>query len=679
MSVAPDRPIQRPEEDRLGRTRLAGALAEQVVGAPRGVGFVVGLGGRWGSGKTSLLNLVVAEARRRDPELITLAFNPWLFTGADELVLRFCTELAAQLRSQADVKVRSIGDRLADYGNALSPLGKLPFVGKGVATAELALAVAQASGRLPDRSAMGRHEQLRDALAELDRRVLVTVDDIDRLTASEVRELVRAVKIVGDLPNVVYILAYDRERTEAALGDDGDRAHGRQFLEKVVQVTHDVPPASPLALRQMIEEGLDASLSAAARFDRERWSAIYGGVLEPYVRTVRDVRRLLNALPVTFALLENELAAEDVVALEALRIFEHAFWEGLPAAAPALTELADASGLGDEAAQRSAIDELVQATGPNQRTADRVLELLFPVGASNRAPRDDWDWSRDPLQGLTPEWRRGARVALAENLRVYLDRVLPDSRVPALTVDAVYAALNAGRPIDELVRTLSSAQIHDLLGALADRSDGLDPEYAASAAVSLMSLSPRFGPRLGHPMYLGTDLELAVVVGSWLKKVEDDSHRESVLRAVFHNVGLSAKVHIIEAFCDSAVALVDWLVTQDLRTRLAVAVTQASAAELAGERRLEDLVNVLLQQPDGQTRLRELSRDDGFLVALLGSRLGDDGTLPWQHLTTLVDDLPRRALALANGLPGDGGDATSVALRLAARYATGERLPDPSA
>jgi len=55
-----DAPIRSLSEDRLGRRKFAQALAAEVVAAPVARGYVMGLTGPWGSGKTSILNMTVS-------------------------------------------------------------------------------------------------------------------------------------------------------------------------------------------------------------------------------------------------------------------------------------------------------------------------------------------------------------------------------------------------------------------------------------------------------------------------------------------------------------------------------------------------------------------------------------------------------------------------------------------
>src|SRR5262249_37240448 len=65
---------------------------------------------------------------------------------------------------------------------------------------------------------------LRQQLAKSGRKFLVTIDDIDRLESAEVKAIMQLVKSIGQLPNVIYLLAYDRDIVAAAL--DGGRDYG---------------------------------------------------------------------------------------------------------------------------------------------------------------------------------------------------------------------------------------------------------------------------------------------------------------------------------------------------------------------------------------------------------------------------------------------------------------------
>jgi hypothetical protein len=233
-----DEPITRRSEDRLNRARLAEAIAEQVLHSPRGQGFVIALNGPWGSGKTSVLNMI-EESVEEASATVVLRFNPWLFSGTEQLVGRFLQELSAQLGEKADEggdeRLRKLGERLAGYGDVLVPLGWVPLLGPWLSRAgALAVAFGRRPKEKPQPSALAEQRQIRAALEELGRRILVIVDDLDRIEPDQIRDVVRLIKLVADFPNVTYLVAYDAEKVAAALADDVQT--GREYLEKIRRV-----------------------------------------------------------------------------------------------------------------------------------------------------------------------------------------------------------------------------------------------------------------------------------------------------------------------------------------------------------------------------------------------------------------------------------------------------------
>src|ERR1700761_7340068 len=134
MPISGDNPIDDVSEDLIGRQSAAVVIAEEIRTVDASKGCVIGILGPWGSGKTSLVNLVRNELAK-DPAFPVLDFNPWMFSGAEQLVDSFFREMAAQLRLKkgrlGDIasQVEAYGDLLSPIGDALAVLGVLPFAG----------------------------------------------------------------------------------------------------------------------------------------------------------------------------------------------------------------------------------------------------------------------------------------------------------------------------------------------------------------------------------------------------------------------------------------------------------------------------------------------------------------------------------------------------------------------
>jgi len=197
----------------------------------------VGVVGPWGSGKTSIVNMI-RQSLEVEPAIAIVEFNPWIFSGTDELVESFFRELSAQMRLK-EPKIAAIAETVDTYGDLLSPASALPVVGAWldrVRGSAKALKVFQEKRK---GSIAQQRDMLAKELAGLLRPIVVVIDDIDRLESSEIRDIFKLVRLTASFPNVVYLLAFDRARVEDALLQSG--FDGRAYLEKIMQLGVDLP------------------------------------------------------------------------------------------------------------------------------------------------------------------------------------------------------------------------------------------------------------------------------------------------------------------------------------------------------------------------------------------------------------------------------------------------------
>ena len=198
--IAVDHPIHETKDDTLERAMLAESFARRMLALPASQGLVVGVFGPWGSGKTSFINL--ARTTFEEFDVPVLDFNPWIFSGAEQLVERFFAELSAQLKIR---NLEKLGKALDEYGNALT--GRMGFWVRTTG-----IFVRRSSGGLS-----GHRQRIETALARRTLPIVVVVDDVDRLSGPETRDIFKLVRLTANFPNLIYIVACDRKPVEVAL------------------------------------------------------------------------------------------------------------------------------------------------------------------------------------------------------------------------------------------------------------------------------------------------------------------------------------------------------------------------------------------------------------------------------------------------------------------------------
>ena len=232
---------------------------------------------------------------------------------------------------------------------------------------------------LKDPSFQKAHEDMKKQLRQSHQRVLVTIDDMDRLEAEEIRTIMRMVKSVGQLPNVVYLLFYDREIVWKAL-DGTNGKQGPSFAEKIVQQELELPKPRPGHLLKMLDE--EASFLVEEIEPSLHWERIVRDGVRRWIRTPRDAMRLGNAIKFSWSALEHEIDPQDLLAMEGLRLFDSEAFNWIRENR-SLIFREDRFLLAEDATLKAVVGQLKESVPERKRS--EVVELvatLFPDLAS---------------------------------------------------------------------------------------------------------------------------------------------------------------------------------------------------------------------------------------------------------------------------------------------------------
>ena len=224
--TALERPIRAAAEDKLERGAFIERLCDAVIarGTKKATGITIGIIGPWGSGKSSILNLLHNYIEQHHPDAIVVRFDPWLISGRNDLISEFIAELIAELQRGPEGKTRfraAIG-KLIDYGNTLSPLATL--VPYGTAVKDVLKMAKDHLDR--EKSLHEQRRELMEALAGVAAPIVVLIDELDRIEDEEIRMVAQLVRSVADFPGISYVLAYDAERVMRALGGSENSSAG---------------------------------------------------------------------------------------------------------------------------------------------------------------------------------------------------------------------------------------------------------------------------------------------------------------------------------------------------------------------------------------------------------------------------------------------------------------------
>lgn len=344
LSLATDTPIKAREQDLIGRIPFAERLADILKSAAGPESLVIGLYGPWGSGKTSVINLVENALSRKDDDgkagVSVVRFEPWNYLTAEQLLAQFLKEVEGALDKDAYGRRKLFGKlrgKRPEVLNAFAAYSEALLMTAGAAAslagAPLAgVAVPAFGNRLTSRlrksadragSVSAKKQRLEEELLKFDGRVVVIIDDIDRLPNDQVRMVFQLVASLAKLPKINYLLSFDEEVVTRALSEV-QKCDGAEYLEKVVQVPVRLPSISSGDLERILLKDINAIFEAFSYrredLDDKRWNGVCLTFLNNRFSTIREVRRFSNALKAKLTILPRFCCFEDVVALAVLEL-----------------------------------------------------------------------------------------------------------------------------------------------------------------------------------------------------------------------------------------------------------------------------------------------------------------------------------------------------------------------
>lgn len=664
-----DYPIQSLEEDSLEREKVVKHFVKTVLNLERSKGVVTSIFGPWGSGKTSFINLVKEQLKQ---QYDVLEFNPWMFHGTKQLIEVFFDEISDQMISkEKDTSLAQIGNLFREYGIYLSirhiTSRKSTYLNNWPKLQSFLVVVKpyiRAIGRYIRRkipkefsrnSGMARRRIETILNKRNDHPIIVVIDDIDRLPASEIRDIFQLVRLTASFPNLIYVVVCDRNQVERALKKQG--LSGRKYLEKIVQFPFDLPRTSRTQIDKQTSMALKKVLSTSASpslFNTPAWLDIYSEIILPLIRNMRDVRRYSIAAQQALINFDHEIEQVDILALEAIRLFLPDVFKLLPEVIDILTvppigqsdrnqnEALTRKGALEETQSQTSHKErgqkLIDAGKSHGRVIQSMLHYLFPVTPNRR---------QESVKLL-----QTCRVAHENILRLYLEQTAPNLLVFHNAQRALKAMGNKAA-FEEFWHQQDPEKWWETLLNLEELEDEFLPEQVIPGATVMLNLLPSMPVLQQHPYH---DNRLAVirVVLRLFRKLEDATAIENSMRKVLIKThSLSSKMALIEqASYESKVQnkFISEVAVKEFMELLCEQVRSASSDGLAEEYETAHLVHFVKSECRPSDNPYEIENSPKLTYSLLRSAQNQPSGMEYPY-NGLPE--PRISWKFLSGLYGD--------------------------
>lgn len=513
--LSADLPITSRDEDKLNRKGFAEALAHVIRTWRDRPSLVIGLFGGWGSGKSSIKNLVLEAIALQDKDnMHVVEFSPWQVSSQEMLSETFFREIGKALSKTGPAEEAVVKRRVARwkmYSNVLSMAGTVARAFRSAvpptdpislklsavaATIEAVTGVTnagahavEAEGAEDTLTLSELKEEIAKDLRSVDKPILVVLDDIDRLNKQEIRYALQLVKANADFPNIIYLLLAQKKTIVDALEEIAP-GNSLAYLEKIIQVSFDVPSVNRNQLQSLFFNGLNELLSAPQmekRFSNTYWGSVFPQLF-PLFRNLRDLNRFLGALAFHIQLFLNgdtfEVNPVDLIALEAIRLFEPEVYRQIASAKEVLTALPRWTHQKDEEDDKKRVEYLVSAASEANRESIRQLVAeIFPPSKLRKGLRSHGG-------DVESRWFQQLRVCSYQAFDRYFQFATPVGDVSQADIEEIIANMGEATTLRRVFDRLTELDLIDvMLTRMASLQDTLPLDHAASFLSALYEIN----------------------------------------------------------------------------------------------------------------------------------------------------------------------------------------------
>ncbi|HMK27505.1 MAG TPA: P-loop NTPase fold protein [Chitinophagaceae bacterium] len=541
-----DSPIQSSKEDKFNRAVFAQKITS-VCGNYTPKSTVVGVYGRWGEGKSSVLNMV---SEKLDPEILQIRFNPWYFKDEEYLLLAYFKLLADSLGKKLHTRKEEIFNMIADYGESIGVLEAIPKVGKFIPFLKSALKVFRSKKGMSPEIARDRINKF---IIESRLNLVIFIDDLDRLDSREVATIFKLVKLLGDFPRTTYILFFDPDIVARMLAPNYGGLvpdSGYQFLEKVIQLPLVIPKAHDDEILFFVQDAIQKVTTLAnvdLETDKNKLVEIFADGLLLLLNNPRKIVRFSNSFQFTLLMLKGEVNLIDLIVLELFKANFPEYYHFI-------------RGNKEMFLQDYTDDKLREHTSDTDDTLKQVNPILNGYPASVRRaireltmhlfPRFAWV---DPAEAKNVKEESLIylkKISSQDYFERYFTFSVKDDEIPDTHFSTYYIegnSLSTEDVMDQLVKDIEKFSLRSIASKFAFNRTDIKPDNKEKIIQALCLISNRFEEAeafdLGSPFKL-----LALSIAAIIRSLPIDKKLDVALEAVRNSNNLLFSAELTARF-----------------------------------------------------------------------------------------------------------------------------------
>lgn len=377
-------------------------------------------------------------------------------------------------------------------------------------------------------------KKLEYSLIDTGQKIIVFIDDIDRLTNSQIKDIFQLVKQVGNFPNVIYVLSMDRDVVCRAL-ESVHNINGSEYLEKIIQIPFEIPVLMKSKLQEIFLTKLDNTvndISDSITWDKIYWSEVFTNCIEPYIKTLRDVNRVINTFQFRYRLLYEETAFEDMVALTTIEVLEPQLyqWIGNNKDLFCSTSVHSFQSMyRDKNDYRNLIYNELESLEINVDQAIKFLSTLFPIFADDICDRN--------IRCISSNIREVMRAAQENRFDSYFIFDLNGIPVSRYIINNCINSLDFNEIIDIIIKFNNEGSIGYFIEELRSLVNSIPYNRLRLLASTILSEQHKFPDDNSRRfLMLSVYSQSIFLIGEIIGRIDNETERYKIIKDFLENI-----------------------------------------------------------------------------------------------------------------------------------------------
>ena len=380
-------------------------------------------------------------------------------------------------------------------------------------------------------------KKINELLSQLDQKVIIFIDDIDRLERDFMRMLLRMIRLNADFSNVTYVLAFDRFVVERNL-DEENGIRGRDYLEKIIQTSFEIPKPEPQTIHDIFGAKMAVvltSIKTTRPLDRHRWGNVFHSGFKEHFKTIRNINRYMNGLWLTLTPVAEEVDLVDFLVIELIRVFHPEVYLGVAQSKDML--MPEIQGLQNEMSLERLnkwIEDLCAKASPEfQNSIRQILDVLFQ-GVVRTTHNSDYYIML----------RKDCRICSPDVFDRFFLLAISTGDISELEIAAFIEELaDADKTAATIQQALKTGKARRLLERLEDFTDELPVEHVKPLLKVMFDLGDTLRFNRMHMLDINADELVPRIIFQSLERLEsEDIQYELLLESVIEGASLYTAV-----------------------------------------------------------------------------------------------------------------------------------------